>query len=130
MLYAVRVRIGFTDEMAIPGLGTLISAWVTRHLEELPTQRESLTTHEPAADIPGETDGPEHLRGLWRFDANDELRVVLDELEAELRENAAVEWAQLIPHECDHDEPAETRPGCTPRPDEEREIGSPPPSLK
>lgn len=129
MLNAVRVRIGLVGESEASAVGRRVSAWAGRHLERLSSHREPFTKHEPAADIPGQTDGPEHYCGLWRFDGDDELTVLLDELETELREMPAVDWAVLIPHECNHDEPSESRPDCIPRPDEERKIGSPPDEL-
>lgn len=85
---------------------TACEDWVSRYSETLTTQRLSLTHVTP----PGDTTS-EHTTGYWRFSWSEDHQQLLDDLEADLQ--SEVNWYVIWYHECDHDDSASNRSGCS-----------------
>lgn len=79
----------------------------------------------PLTRSPAEFGVPAHRHGIERWASSETKADLLDALEAAVPTGT---WYVIAYHECDHDEPSETRSGCPPWA-VEREGSSPPPAV-
>lgn len=118
---AIRIKTSPTqaenpDTVSEPGPPSWVDALADRvtnnvlsnRAEVLPDQASAPSTvggtEDPVSDV------PEHVRSTYRFDSNEDKAAILDDVEAGVVADA--EWHRIESHECDHDEPADSRTGC------------------